>query len=218
MELGAREVHEKQFHDAWRGYNQEEVDDFLDKVAETIDRLTRENRSLHERIRQLDQAVSASKNTEEMLKKTLVTAQRAAEEAIATAKAKAERLIAEAEDRSRQAGEESDRRTAQIERSHIARRRELEESLERLKSYEGELRQRLRGFLEQQLRTLDGLQGRPPGEHRDKPSTAQPSGQQQPQPGTGPVVTAPLEEPSEEAQAQAAAQTRSFSWRPERSK
>ena len=38
MDVSARNIHEKQFHDAWRGYSQEEVDDFLDRVAETLDR------------------------------------------------------------------------------------------------------------------------------------------------------------------------------------
>lgn len=161
MDLTARDVQEKQFHDAWRGYNQEEVDDFLDRVAEALDRVGRENMSLRQRIGELDQAVSASRNTEEMLKKTLVTAQRAAEEAIATAKAKAEQLINEAEERSRRASDEATRRNAEAEREHANKRRELEDSLTRLKAFEGELKLRLKTFLDQQQRALDQLESRP---------------------------------------------------------
>ena len=161
MDLTARDVQEKQFHDAWRGYNQEEVDDFLDRVAEALDRVGRENASLRQRIGELDQAVSASRNTEEMLKKTLVTAQRAAEEAIATAKAKAEQLINEAEERSRRAADDANRRNAEAERDHANKRRELEDSLGRLKAFEGELKLRLKTFLDQQQRALDQLESRP---------------------------------------------------------
>ena len=161
MDLTARDVQEKQFHDAWRGYNQEEVDDFLDRVAETLDRVGRENASLRQRIGELDQAVSASRNTEEMLKKTLVTAQRAAEEAIATAKAKAEQLINEAEERSRRAADDANRRNAEAERDHANKRRELEDNLTRLKAFEGELKLRLKTFLDQQQRALDQLESRP---------------------------------------------------------
>ena len=161
MDLTARDVQEKQFHDAWRGYNQEEVDDFLDRVAEALDRVGRENMSLRQRVGELDQAVSASRNTEEMLKKTLVTAQRAAEEAIATAKAKAEQLINEAEERSRRASDEASRRNAEAERDHANKRRELEDSLSRLKAFEGELKLRLKTFLDQQQRALDQLESRP---------------------------------------------------------
>ena len=161
MDLTARDVQEKQFHDAWRGYNQEEVDDFLDRVAEALDRVGRENASLRQRIGELDQAVSASRNTEEMLKKTLVTAQRAAEEAIATAKAKAEQLINEAEERSRRAADDVNRRSAEAERDHANKRRELDDSLNRLKAFEGELKLRLKTFLDQQQRALDQLESRP---------------------------------------------------------
>jgi cell division initiation protein len=168
MDLSAREIHEKQFHDAWRGYNQAEVDDFLDRVAEALDRLQRENQDLKDRIAELDQAMAASHDTEEMLKKTLVTAQRAAEEAIANAKTKAEELISEAEakvqhsetearERLARAESESRRKVADSERDAADRRRALDERIEKLTSFERDARQRLKAFYEQQLRALDAL-------------------------------------------------------------
>jgi cell division initiation protein len=162
MELEASHIHEKQFNDAWRGYNQEEVDDFLDEVAETVDRLHRENRSLRQRVSELDETVATSRNAEAMLKKTLVSAQQAAEEAIAVAKRKAEQLIREAEERARRSAEESSRRSAATEREHATRKRSLDADIERLRAFEGDLKARLKGFLEQQQRALDDLEGRPP--------------------------------------------------------
>lgn len=168
MDLSARDIHEKQFHDAWRGYNQEEVDDFLDRVAEAVERLRRENESLHARIRDLDQTVAASRDTEEMLKKTLVTAQQAAEEAIARAKAKAEDLISEADARARSTEEEAHRRiveadeearqkASELERDLARRRRELDERIEKLRSFEADTRNRLSAFFQQQLKALEAL-------------------------------------------------------------
>lgn len=157
MDLSARDIHDKQFHDAWRGYNQEEVDDFLDRIASSLDRLQRENRALQTRINELDQAVAASRDTEEMLKKTLVTAQRAAEEAIATAKAKADQLVGEAEEKARSARAEAERKTAELEQQHAQRRRDLDLEIDRLRSFESELKQKLKTFLEQQQRALEGL-------------------------------------------------------------
>lgn len=168
MDVSARNIHEKQFHDAWRGYNQEEVDDFLDGVAETVDRIQRENQSLQNRIRQLDHAVSASRDTEEMLKKTLMTAQKTSEEAIASAKAKAEQLITEAEHRVNEASEEARtrmntledevrRKTLDSERDHANRKRDLDASINRLRTYEAELKQRLKTFMEQQLKSFEAL-------------------------------------------------------------
>ncbi|MGI8774314.1 MAG: DivIVA domain-containing protein [Actinomycetota bacterium] len=210
MELGARDVNEKQFNDAWRGYNQAEVDDFLDRVAEVLDRLQRENDALRNRMGELDQAVAASRNTEEMLKKTLVTAQRAAEEAIATAKSKAEQVIGEAEKRAAQAEADASRRNVEAQRVHAERKRELDLQIDRLKAYETDLKQKLKGFLEQQLRSLDTLgSGAPP------PSVQRGSARPAAQPSR---ISQTSEQPEgdERPQAQASAGSRSFPWRQER--
>ena len=182
MDLTAQEIQEKQFHDAWRGYRQEEVDDFLDQVSEALDRALRENAALKERNHELGQAVATARDTEEMLKKTLVTAQRAAEEAIASAQAKAAAIVAEAEERAGrlEAGTEERRRRADAEiqerkrttdaeiRSALddadkaagQKRRELEGTIDRLEAYEGELKLRLKTFLEQQQKALSVLADR----------------------------------------------------------
>lgn len=168
MDLTARDIQEKQFNDAWRGYNQEEVDDFLDRLAETLDAVRHENEVLRARVDELEGAVAASRSTEEMLKKTLVSAQSAAEEAISKAKARAEQLIGEAQERARKADEEAKERTAQLDadirrrtleadREHTVRKRDLDQSIARLKAFEAELKDRLRTFLDQQRRALDGL-------------------------------------------------------------
>jgi cell division initiation protein len=187
MEITAREIHEKQFHDAWRGYSQEEVDDFLDRVAESVDRLFRENVALHQRVKELDQTVASGRETEDMLKKTLVSAQKAAEEAIAAARAKAEQLISEAEQRVTKANDEAKvrlnaleedlrRKTLEADRQHATHKRDLDTNIERLRAFETELKQRLKTFLEQQIRSLDTLA-------TDVRATRPPQGQPAPQPG-----------------------------------
>ncbi len=169
MNVTAREINEKQFRDAWRGYNQEEVDNFLDKVSETLEAVQRENSSLRDRNHALEQSVATSREAEEMLKKTLVTAQRAAEEAIGKAKAKAEQLVAEAERRARGANEEARkiiekaeddarRKALEVEQEGEARRHELDVIIEKLSSYQSELQSKLRSFLTDQQRNLDELE------------------------------------------------------------
>jgi cell division initiation protein len=168
MDLSARDINEKQFHDAWRGYNQAEVDDFLDKVAEALDTALRERETFRRRAGELEQAVATSRDTEEMLKKTLVTAQQAAEEAISKAKAKADQLVTEAEERANVANEEARQRAltieeemrqknADAERRHAAKKREYEVAIEKLRSVESEIEQRLRAFLQQQMAALEQL-------------------------------------------------------------
>jgi cell division initiation protein len=215
MDLTAQHVLQKQFHDAWRGYNQEEVDDFLDRLAETLTRLERENSALHGRLRELDHAVETSRSTEEMLKKTLVTAQRAAEEAIATARAKAEHLVAEAEERARRANDELKtrvataedevrRKTAEVEREQEARKREIQASVDRLESFETEIKRRLKAFLEQQLKGLDALvEKEPPPRAAAGPPSGDQSGERlHATPSHGPTHAAPQETPAPATEAE----------------
>ncbi|MDQ4143894.1 MAG: DivIVA domain-containing protein [Actinomycetota bacterium] len=173
MDVTPKDINEKQFRDAWRGYNQEEVDDFLDTVAEVLDNTQRENQGLRARNLELEQALSTTREAEEMLKKTLVTAQRAAEEAIAKAKAKAKQLVDEAEKRASGANEEArriiedaesnaKRKTLDIERMAQNRRQELDAAIARLSAYQSELQAKLRLFLEEQQKNLDALVGTEP--------------------------------------------------------
>jgi cell division initiation protein len=168
MDVTPKIINEKQFRDAWRGYNQEEVDDFLDKVAEALDNTQRENGSLRARNLELEQALSTTREAEEMLKKTLVTAQRAAEEAISKAKAKAKQLVDEAEKRASGANEEArriieeaesnaKRKTLDIERMGQNRRQELDAAIARLSAYQSDLQRKLKSFLEEQQKGLDEL-------------------------------------------------------------
>ena len=168
MDVTPKDINEKQFRDAWRGYNQEEVDDFLDRVAEAVDNTQRENAALRGRNIELEQALSTTREAEEMLKKTLVTAQRAAEEAIAKAKAKADQIVIEAERRAAGANEEArkvieeaeanaNRRSIEIERAGHDKRRELDAAIARLSAYQSELQQKLRAFLDEQTRGLEAL-------------------------------------------------------------
>ena len=168
MDVTPKHINEKQFRDAWRGYNQEEVDDFLDKVAEVLDNTQRENQALRGRNLELEQALSTTREAEEMLKKTLVTAQRAAEEAIAKAKAKAKQLVDEAEKRASGANEEArriiedaesnaKRKTLDIERMSQSRRQELDSAIARLSAYQSELQTKLKRFLDEQQTSLESL-------------------------------------------------------------
>ena len=212
MDLTARDIHEKQFHDSWRGYDQEEVDGFLDKVAEALDTALRERETFRRRASELEQAVATSRDTEEMLKKTLMTAQQAAEEAIGKAKAKAEQLVAEAGERASRANDEAReriqtveeevrRKNADAERSHLAKKKEYEAQIEKLRSVEAEMKTRLRAFLEQQMAALERLTSAVPenkngvtpqaatgagwvGGARTERPTASPSVRAQPQEGT----------------------------------
>jgi cell division initiation protein len=211
MELDARAIHTKQFHDAWRGYNQEEVDDFLDRVAEALERTQRENAQLNDRIAELESLVAQARDAEEVLKKTLMNAQRAAEEAIETAREKAEKMISEAESRARRQNEEAGRRNEQTEREHAQLKRELEASINRLRTNESDLRSKLKSFLQEQLRAVDRLDALPDRARPTAPPSGAPPRSESQRTEQPPLRATPSR--SGDARLEDPAEVRSFSWK-----
>ena len=51
------EIIEKQFTTKFRGYNQEEVDEFLDIIVDGYEELVHENRELAARVKELEEMV-----------------------------------------------------------------------------------------------------------------------------------------------------------------
>lgn len=108
------DIHNKEFKRAFRGYDEEEVDEFLDLVIADYEKLYKENMELKEKLsRGEDQAQwKELKELENTLKKALVMAQQTADQIKANAEkeakmikqeaeAEAARIIAEAQEKAR---------------------------------------------------------------------------------------------------------------------
>ena len=57
MAITVLEIIEKQFTIKFRGYNQEEVDEFLDIIVDGYEELVHENRELAARVKELEEMV-----------------------------------------------------------------------------------------------------------------------------------------------------------------
>ena len=57
MAITVPEIIEKQFITKFRGYNQEEVDEFLDIIVDGYEELVHENRELAARVKELEEMV-----------------------------------------------------------------------------------------------------------------------------------------------------------------
>lgn len=117
MAISIRDIQEKEFSiQETGGYNVEQVDDFLDEIAEQFSALMRDNLSLNQRIAEmgaeLDRQQKALEdartqtpdyneadyfeNLQSAMRESLICAQRLADETTASAKAEAERILAAA--------------------------------------------------------------------------------------------------------------------------
>lgn len=97
-ELTPNEIADYPLRTAVRGYRVEQVDELLDRVADRIETLQTENATLRERLQAAEGLAEEASATEATLKRTLVTAQRAAEETVAEARTEAARLRADAQE------------------------------------------------------------------------------------------------------------------------
>ena len=66
------DIENKEFKKGFRGYNEEEVDEFLDIVKEDFENLYRENLDLKEKLKLYQEQVSRYKSIEETLNATLI--------------------------------------------------------------------------------------------------------------------------------------------------
>lgn len=90
--LTPMEIHDHQFKKSFRGYNENEVDDFLDKIVEDFEKLLRENERLQSQLNSNERELDHYRKIEKTLNDTLMVAQRTADEVITAAKKNADEL------------------------------------------------------------------------------------------------------------------------------
>lgn len=95
------EIQNKQFKKRMRGYDENEVDEFLDRLTEDYETLYRENANLKDRINILEDKMKHYSKMESSLQNALILAQSTADEATKNAQQKGELIIKQAEEKAR---------------------------------------------------------------------------------------------------------------------
>ena len=90
--LTPMDIHNKEFKRSFRGYNEDEIDEFLDQVVSDYEKLFRQNDNLKEEIARSQKNIEQYQKLEQNLHDTLLVAQKTAEEVVATANKNAEEL------------------------------------------------------------------------------------------------------------------------------
>ena len=156
MELTPRLLTEVEFSEQWRGYNHNEVDDFLERVAAAVAELLERLREANERSSTAERRLLERAEDDE-IRRTLVLAQRTASTALEEAQSEAARIVSEAEDRKREMEAEIAEQTERELGDLLDRRRSLVSDIESLTSFVEELRGSVRAELQRQLDALDAL-------------------------------------------------------------
>ncbi len=143
MKLTPLDIHHKEFRRGLRGYSEEEVDVFLDEVADEFERLFKENVELREQIDQAQEKMNQYQNIEQTLQNTLLTAQRSAEEVQSNAKKEAELTLRDAELKAKEMMQQA-----------LEEKQQTQKALANLKQLEEEFRMKMRSLLDSYGRML----------------------------------------------------------------
>ena len=146
MKLTPLDIHHKEFRHSLRGYSEEEVDGFLDEVADEFERLFKENIDLNERLEAASERVRGYQAMEATLNNTLVAAQRSAEEIVAKAGTEADTMLRDAELKAKE-----------IIHNALQRKQAVANELVRIKQAEEEFRNRYKALLDGQLRAINEI-------------------------------------------------------------
>src|SRR5215212_1816531 len=120
MPIRPIDVRRKEFKNSLRGYDANQVDDFLDAVADEFERTYTDNARLSEEISGLRERLQQFEELEGSIRSALVHAEQAANDLRRTANWEAELTIREAKARSHQMLAESSARVERIQESYQA--------------------------------------------------------------------------------------------------
>lgn len=108
------DIENKKFGRSLKGYNVEEVDEFLDELTIQYERLYKENAELKEKVETSKKDLEHYRNVERTLQNTLVMAQTTAEDIKKMAEQQAEQILQEANMNAKKAVEELDRQEFEL--------------------------------------------------------------------------------------------------------
>lgn len=138
------DIQTQQFHVRFRGFDVEEVDSFLETVAESYLALQEENKTLNARMEELTKEMASYHNQEKTFQKAIMSAQNIAEEMKEKSRQEAEELLSSARKEAEELREDANNEVVG-----------LEKEVDRLRDLKGQVQTDLRDLLESYLDQLE---------------------------------------------------------------
>ncbi len=140
MALSPLDIHNKEFSSKFRGYDEDEVNEFLEQIMKDYENVLEENKELKNSLKQTKEQVSHFNSIEETLQKSIMVAQEAAEDVRRNSLKESKLIIREAE-------KNADR----IVHEALSRARKISVEIEDLKKQSKVFRTRFKMLIEAQL-------------------------------------------------------------------
>lgn len=151
MVLTTRELKDKTFKVGFRGFDKEEVNEFLDIVTEDYETLVRLNREQEQRIKELQEKIAYFDEMKESLTQSVILAQETAEKVKQSAQTESDNLISKANFDAQHLLEEAKAKANQILRDATDDAKRVAVETEDLKRQSRLFHQRLLAVVEGQM-------------------------------------------------------------------
>lgn len=154
MGLTVEQINKQEFSTKMRGYNQNEVQQFMATVAQTVQELTEENHALKETVKADEGKLKYFSELKDSLNKSILVAQEAADKVKNNAKREADIMIREAQKQATDIVSEANEKANQVIERSTEDTRKLTTETNDLKKQTRIFRQRLQVMLESQLEVV----------------------------------------------------------------
>lgn len=144
MPLSPLDIHNKEFGRSFRGYDEDEVDDFLERIIQDYEVLIRQEREMEVQMETLKERLQHFTNIEESLGKSIIVAQETAEEVKNNARKEAQLIVKEAE-------KNADRIVSEA----LNKSRKIANEVEEVQRHASIFRARFRSLIQAQLEMLE---------------------------------------------------------------
>jgi cell division initiation protein len=144
MPITPIDIQQQQFKSRLMGYDKAGVDQFLESLANEIERLFRQNQDLQEELARTRSSLAEMREREATLKETLLTTQKVTDELKSNARREAELVLADAEVRAER-----------VMRNAEDRRLQLIAEIQEIKRQKIDFETSLRSMLEKHVRMLE---------------------------------------------------------------
>lgn len=144
MPLSPLDIHNKEFTRGFRGYVEDEVNEFLNQIIKDYEIILRDKKELEEKVKMMSEQISHFNTLENTLQKSIVVAQDAAEELRRNSQKEAKLIVKEAE-------KNADR----IVNDALTKARKITIEIDELKKQSKVFRNRFKMLVEAQLDLLN---------------------------------------------------------------
>lgn len=158
MAIRPIDVRRKEFRNVFRGYDANQVDDFLDAVADEFERAYTENQRMREEISSLRERLQQFEELEESIRAALVHAEQAANDLRESARREAENLRESARREAELTIREAKTRSHQMLADSSGRVERVQESYEALQEAKRRFANDFRHLLKTYMEMLDSLE------------------------------------------------------------